>query len=56
MALSDMKLCARIITLFVQQTTPQGVLHSRLSWAQLLAVEFDGSTQFAIPIDSTVVW
>ena len=56
MALSDMKLCARIITLFVQQTTPQGVLHSRLSWAQLLAVEFDGSTQFAIPIDSTDVW
>ena len=48
-----MQLWDRIITLFVQQTTPQGVLYSRLSWAQMLAVEFDGSMQSAITIDST---
>ena len=52
MALPDMKLWDRIITLFVQQTPSQGVLHSRLPWSQLLDVGFPGSTKPAVTIDS----
>ena len=52
MALPDMQLWDRIITMFVQQTPSQGVLHTRLPWSQLLAAEFAGSTWPDITIDS----
>ena len=52
MVMPDMKLWDRIITIFVQQTPSQGVLHSRLPWSQLLAAEFAGSTRPDITIDS----